>query len=70
MVTRGFSLSPLRGSLAALSFGEKSREEKNQRKPLGPGYGHLNCTSVVQGTHRAGIKRQLFGSRPNNGLPF
>ena len=44
-VTRGFSFSPLRdscsrlcGSLAAHTWGEESREEKNRGKPLWPGY--------------------------------
>ena len=42
--------SPLCGSLAALSRGEKSREEKNREKPLGPGYiesGKSNKFSLV-----------------------
>ena len=36
-VTRSFPFSQLRGFLSALSFGEKSREERNQGKPPGPG---------------------------------
>ena len=70
-------LTPSRLSRSALiwrkikeNLWEKSKEEKNQGKPLGPGYGHLNGKSEAQGAHRAGIKMQLFGSWFNNGFPF